>query len=227
VDEDLTPSETFEALGEVDVSAPETTIDSGPSGATADNVPSFAFSSEAGATFECSLDPGGSWERCGSPKSYNDVGEGPHTFSVRATDVAGNTDPSPASREFSVEGTTEPSPPISLPPAISLPPPSGSLDATPPIEPLIADVTSPETGIDKGPRGRIYDRTPTFRFSSSEVDSELHCKIDGNPFRLCASPYALRKLDFGRHVFAVRGIDVMGNVDRSPDIRRFRVAPRR
>ena len=88
--------------------APETTIDSGPEGATNDNDPSFAFSSsEVEATFECRLDgPGaavGTFASCLSPKSYTDLADGTYTFRVRATDPVPNTDPTPATRSFTVD----------------------------------------------------------------------------------------------------------------------------
>src|SRR5439155_15427588 len=92
----------------VDTAPPNTSIDSGPSGPTTDTAPSFTFSSgDAGVTFECKLDgPGattGSYAACGSPKSYGALADGAYTFSVRAKDAAGNLDPSPASRSFTVD----------------------------------------------------------------------------------------------------------------------------
>ena len=86
----------------VDTVAPDTQIDSGPDGLIATATADFAFTSEAGAGFECRLD-GGDFQSCGSPKSYAGLGDGDHTFEVRAVDVAGNPDPSPASRSFSVD----------------------------------------------------------------------------------------------------------------------------
>src|SRR5207248_1558991 len=52
--------------------------------------PSFSFSSEAGASFQCALD-GAAFAACSSPKSYTAVVDGAHTFQVKATDTAGNT----------------------------------------------------------------------------------------------------------------------------------------
>jgi hypothetical protein len=53
----------------------------------------FTFSSsEPGSTFECALD-GGAFAPCASPQSYSALAYGSHTFSVRATDSAGNTGP--------------------------------------------------------------------------------------------------------------------------------------
>jgi hypothetical protein len=89
----------------VDTTTPETTIDSGPAdGATLSSGDvSFTFSSsEAGSTFECSLDSA-AYTECTSPKDYTDLSEGSHTFEVRATDGAGNVDPTPAVLHYSVE----------------------------------------------------------------------------------------------------------------------------
>jgi hypothetical protein len=86
----------------VDATAPETAIDSGPSGTVGSASASFAFSSdEAGSTFECGLD--GAFSACSSPKAYSNLAEGLHTFSVRAKDQAGNTDATPGSRTWSVD----------------------------------------------------------------------------------------------------------------------------
>ncbi len=84
-----------------DQTAPETSLDSAPLSPSASSVV-FTFSAnEAGSTFECMLD-GGAFEPCTSPKSYADLSEGSHTFQVRATDRAGNTDQTPASYTWSV-----------------------------------------------------------------------------------------------------------------------------
>ena len=102
---------------------PETTIDSRPSDLGNDNSPEFAFSSdEEGSSFECLLD-GGDWTACASPQPYVGLADGGHTFEVRATDPAGNTDPDAASDAFTVDTQA---------PAVSLSGP-GSLtnDATP------------------------------------------------------------------------------------------------
>jgi large repetitive protein len=86
-----------------DTTAPETTIVSGPSDTVSSTSASFSFSSsEAGSTFQCSLD-GASFAGCTSPKSYSSLSQGSHTFRVRATDKAGNVDASPASRSWFVD----------------------------------------------------------------------------------------------------------------------------
>jgi Ca2+-binding RTX toxin-like protein len=66
----------------------------------------FRFSSnDVNATFECKLD-GGTFEVCTLPKEYPGLIEGStHTFEVRAVDPAGNTDPTPARRTWTVDTT--------------------------------------------------------------------------------------------------------------------------
>ena len=88
--------------GNIDTTAPNTTITSGPTGSVLPSAVSFGFSSsEAGSTFECSLDAA-AFAACTSPKAYSTISQGPHTFSVRALDGTGNTDASPAERSFAV-----------------------------------------------------------------------------------------------------------------------------
>ena len=89
----------------VDTAAPQTTITAGPTGPTNDATPSFSFSSsEPGSSFQCRFDSG-SFGACVSPYTAPTLTDGPHSFEVRATDEAANTDPSPAKREFTVDTT--------------------------------------------------------------------------------------------------------------------------
>jgi hypothetical protein len=86
-----------------DTTTPDTVIDSGPSGTTNDPTPTFAFhSTEAGSTFQCRVDSG-AFAGCTSPKTTAHLADGTHTFEVRARDLAMNTDPTPASRSFTVK----------------------------------------------------------------------------------------------------------------------------
>ena len=88
-----------------DTDPPETTITSAPPAVTASPDATFAFSAdEAGSTFECSLD-GGAYASCTGPQSYAGLSAGGHTFSVRATDAADNTDASPASAAWTIDAT--------------------------------------------------------------------------------------------------------------------------
>jgi hypothetical protein len=95
---------------QVDTSPPTVVIDSGPSGLTDDPTPSFAFhSTEAGASFECSIDAGTpGFGPCSGPGDSHapssPLPDGSYTFRVRATDGAGNQ--ATASRAFTVQVVT-------------------------------------------------------------------------------------------------------------------------
>jgi Ca2+-binding RTX toxin-like protein len=91
----------------VDTTPPDTSITAGPAGGstTTSNTPTFSFTSpDATATFECRVDAG-AFASCTSPRTTAALSDGPHTFDVRAKDPVGNTDPSPASRSFTVDTT--------------------------------------------------------------------------------------------------------------------------
>jgi acid phosphatase type 7 len=88
-----------------DTTAPDTTITSGPSGTVKSRNATFTFSSTepSNATFQTRLD-GGIWEDNGTAtsKTYSNLANGTHTFEVKSTDAAGNTDLIPASRSWKV-----------------------------------------------------------------------------------------------------------------------------
>jgi hypothetical protein len=91
----------------VDTTPPETTITSGPPGTTHSTSATFEFTASEPSTFECSLD-GAAFGGCSSPRTYSGLGLGSHTFRVRATDAAGNTDPTAAARSWTVQANTPP-----------------------------------------------------------------------------------------------------------------------
>ena len=89
----------------IDSVPPDTFIDSGPSGEITVASASFTFhgtdATSGVASFQCSMD-GAAFTACASPTSVNGLAIGPHTFSVRAIDNAGNVDQTPATRNFTV-----------------------------------------------------------------------------------------------------------------------------
>ena len=90
----------------IDNTPPGTTITSGPPANTTSTSASFGFTAtESGSTFACSLD-GAAASACTSPQSYSGLAAGTHTFSVAATDPAGNTDPTPATSTWTIADTT-------------------------------------------------------------------------------------------------------------------------
>lgn len=89
----------------VDATPPDTNITSKPPALSNSKAANLSFTStEEGSTFECQLDSG-NYASCTSPKDYTGLSDGLHTFSVRATDPAGNTDLSPASYAWTVDTT--------------------------------------------------------------------------------------------------------------------------
>jgi Glucose / Sorbosone dehydrogenase len=85
-----------------DLDPPETEITRGPRRQIHRPRARFRFAAdEPGAGFECRLDSR-SFKPCGSPRRYVGLEAGMHRFRVRAVDLAGNLDPTPAHRRFEV-----------------------------------------------------------------------------------------------------------------------------
>jgi 6-phosphogluconolactonase (cycloisomerase 2 family) len=173
---------------------PETSITSGPSGHTADNTPTYRFSSdESGVSFECRVD-GGEFAACSSPSTIGPLPDGPHTFRVRARDSFGTVDLTPAQRSVTVD--TRPGP-------------------------VTVDTTPPETTVVSGPKRTVKlkrrkkRKKARFEFSSSEAGSSFECSLDGTAFEPCTSPVT-EKVKKGRHSFDVRASDQLGNTDATP-----------
>ena len=127
-----------------DVDPPETTITSAPEGLVASGEASFSFAaSEAGSTFECSLD-GGPFSPCTSPATSTGLADGDHSFEVLAIDAAGNADASPAQHAWSVDAT---------PPAATLDDPGAYLRGT-------VALTSTTSDAGSGVASVSYQRSP-------------------------------------------------------------------
>jgi hypothetical protein len=180
---------------QVDGTPPSVNIDSGPSGATTDPTPTFAFSGSDTAgpvTFQCSIDTGAPGFRACSGPGNSDTPASPladasYTFRARGTDAAGNS--SVATRSFSVQ--------------------------TP--------KSAPETTITKGPKKTRKTR-PKFKFTSTDPTATFECKLDKGKFARCASPFRTPKLRPGKHKLKVRAV-AAGGTDGTPAVRKFRVLP--
>jgi hypothetical protein len=141
---------------------PETTITSGPTGATNDTTPTFDLQSdEAGSTFECRTDTT-AFASCTTPHTTAVLAPGAHTFEARATDPSGNLDPTPASRTFTVTAAPVAAPDTTL---TKLPPKKV--------------VTS---------RKKV---TVTVEFTAS-TSATFQCSLDGAAFTACTSPYKVK-----------------------------------
>jgi len=115
----------------VDNTPPETQITDGPAGPISTSSASFTFagtdnlSPASGLAFAWRLD-GGAFSPFGSATAATlaGLGSGPHTFAVKARDQAGNEDPTPAQRTFTVSGAqvtiTEPTAGATVPAGVLL-----------------------------------------------------------------------------------------------------------
>jgi hypothetical protein len=201
---DTTPPETYITSGLGHISP-------GEAGITDSTSATFEFhSNEQGSTFKCQLSKDDAvvqaWADCTSPKSYSNLSraeqwETLYEFEVRATDPAGNVDPTPARRYWFVKRGTETQPPPQPPP----------------------DTTAPETSIDSGSSGTVKQDSATFSFSSSEANSTFQCKLDSAAFSACSLPKNYTGLAKGSHTFRVRATDAAGNTDASPASRTWKV----
>ena len=87
----------------LDTLAPNTSITSNPTDPSNSTSASFSFTStETGSSFQCQFDAG-AYGTCTSPATITGLLDGSHTFSVKATDAAGNTDPTPATYTWTVD----------------------------------------------------------------------------------------------------------------------------
>ena len=94
-----------------DITPPNTTITSGPTGTIDYNDVTFTWTGSDDITptaqLEFSYKLDGSWSAWtfDTSKTYDDLSNGAYTFSVKARDLAGNEDPTPASISFTVSVT--------------------------------------------------------------------------------------------------------------------------
>lgn len=110
-------------------SVTNTRITSGPEGTVDTDSVTFTFVSPEKGGFQCRLDAG-EWSACTSPQSYEGLADGSHVFEVRALNKPGHPDPTPSTRNFTVD-TAEPEPEPE-PPAIAPLAPAVVADPGPP-----------------------------------------------------------------------------------------------
>ena len=123
-------SSAASAAWTVDTTAPDTSVDTAPSAVTTVTLAAFTFSSaDSTASFEVSLD-GAPFQAATSPYPLN-MADGAHTFRVRARDVAGNIDATPATASWLVD-TTAPDTQITSAPSATTPVSSASFSFSSP-----------------------------------------------------------------------------------------------
>lgn len=75
-----------------------------------------------------------------------------------------------------------------------------------------------------GPASKTRSRRPVFRFidTTEQPNTQFFCRIDHKAWKGCSSPYRPKRLNLGKHVFAVKGKSVAGQWGH-PVSRRFKV----
>ena len=87
----------------IDLTPPHTTITSQPPKETNSNSARFSFTStKEGSTFQCRLDGN---DYAGCMQEYTGLARGSHAFTVKATDAAGNIDPTPPQYTWTIDAT--------------------------------------------------------------------------------------------------------------------------
>jgi hypothetical protein len=202
------PVKIYES-GDDDTTPPDTIITSGPSGTIDYDDVTFTWSGSddttptSGLVYSYRLQGhDSSWSSYSSStsKSYNNLDDGPYTFRVRAKDAAGNVDPSPAERSFTVET-------------------GGGSDTTP-----------PDTTITSGPSGTIDYDDVTFTWTGSDDKTptsglKYSYKLEGHDSSWSSYTSTTSKtynnLGDGSYTFKVKAKDAAGNIDPSPAQRSF------
>jgi hypothetical protein len=173
----------------VDTTPPTVSLTSSPTGITNSASATFAFTSvdptsgavaSGVARTECRLD-GAAYRSCSSPLTFT-VGEGTHTYEVRAIDDASNTGP-PNVATWRVDRT----------------PPTVALTSGPAPTTNSASATFAFTAADPLVGGVAAGVTRT------------ECKLDAAAYAPCSSPLTLT-VGEGPHTYQVRAVDAAGNV---------------
>jgi hypothetical protein len=84
--------------------------------------------------------------------------------------------------------------------------------------PVVIDELPPETTLDVTPNSTTSSLVASFEFSGSDNLSSVtfECSVDGGSYVSCASPFSTPTLSVGPHMFAVRAVDAVGNIDLTP-----------
>jgi hypothetical protein len=162
--QDQSPAETTFSVDATlgDKSPPDTAIISKPKDPSSTATAAFTYrSNEARSTFQCRLDSAAFSPCPATGISYAALKNGEHSFAVKATDRAGNTDSVPASYSWTVK--------VALP--------ETTITASPPGAQRI--------------RGRARSTKVSFAFKSNREGSSFRCRLDKEPFATCKSPLKL------------------------------------
>jgi hypothetical protein len=84
---------------------------------------------------------------------------------------------------------------------------------------------TPLVRITFGPAAKTRQRRPVFRFldATEQPGTRFFCRVDKQRWQGCGSPIKVRKLRFGRHIFALKAVNAVGTPGPRPVQRAFRV----
>ena len=84
--------------------------------------------------------------------------------------------------------------------------------------PVVTDELPPETTLDVTPNSTTSSLVASFEFSGTDslTSVTFECSVDGGSYVSCASPFSTSTLSVGPHMFAVRAVDAVGNIDLTP-----------
>ena len=90
------------------------------------------------------------------------------------------------------------------------------------------ELLAPQSRITFGPAFKTRIRRPVFRFTDAtgQTGTLFICKLDRRRWQSCSSPTKLRKLDRGRHVFQVKGVNAEGLWEARSTKRAFKLVSR-
>ncbi|HEV7714533.1 MAG TPA: hypothetical protein VGO53_02990, partial [Steroidobacteraceae bacterium] len=179
-----------------DTTAPVTAVATTSPAQTALTTITFTFSANEASTFESRID-GAAFAAATSPQVVNNLGEGSHTFEVRARDSAGNIDATPASFTWVID-TTPPDTTITAAPS-----------ATAVVTAATFTVTSTETGgtfeasVDGGPfavvsmphtAGGLADGLHSIQFRARDAAGNVDASPAAASWTLDATPAQVQLL---------------------------------
>jgi large repetitive protein len=194
---DLTPAvwqwNVVEAPPGPDTRPPNTRISAAPVDNSSDTTVTFNFRGTDDKTpgpymtYQCRLD-GGAWTACSPGHSYSNLSLTQHTFEVRAIDLSGNIDQTPAQHVWTVIE----------PPVDDIPPDTFIVSGPDPT----TVSTSAEFVFAAG------EPNTTFQ---CRLNSNLE-----SAYAACTSPHTVAGLAVQTHTFDVRAVDSVGNPDPFP-----------
>jgi hypothetical protein len=83
---------------------------------------------------------------------------------------------------------------------------------------------APLVRITLGPASKTHFRRPVFQFvdAAEQPNTQFFCRVDHKAWKVCSSPDRLKRLNLGKHVFAVKGKSAAGQWGK-PVSRHFKV----